>query len=904
MAYAVATQAQKKPLDHSVYDIWQDVGAQQLSENGNIATWLVCPGEGDTTLVIRNNRNKHEISIARAKRARISHDEKHVVCIIKPEFQLARKARNKKWNEDKRPKDSLAIVDMATGKMRKFPNVSNFQMPQEAGNIIAFTTNDTTIIPKKQRKNKNIGRPMLVVDLNTQRTDTIKNVTSCSFNRQGTRLAFIMQKNKNKMMTAFYDVATCKTHVLSDTVAWCAMPNFSYNGDKMLWLATTDTAATGSKRCDIWEYAFGKDSKGRQILKYNDIKTDDKSLIINENAQPQYSRNGKNIFAGVAPIIEPNDTNIFASETPQIDIWNYDAPELPPLQKANRARIAKRTLLASLSSGKLVPLTTSAFDRLQLVNHGNANYVLSEDNTRNIVATQWDMQQTSKIDLVSLDGTRKNIAQAVVGRVTSSPEGKFIAWYDMNARAWVLYNVSKGETRNLTEGLDINFWNEEDDRPRTPSSYGMAGWTANDEDLIVYDRYDLWLLPTNGSKPTCITKGEGRNSDRVFRYVNLKQPDEDQSIDKGKLIMLSIFDNKTKQNGVATLNIKSKALTTQRLEGYSFGKPVKAKNNNTMLYTRGNFENPNDLYISNNFGKQQQQLTNINPQQKDYNWGTVELVHWNAFDGTPLDGLLYKPEDFNPDKKYPMMIYFYERRSETLYNYIKPQPSWSTINIAFYTSRGYLVFVPDIVYTAGLPGESAYNCIVSGAQALAKNKWVNSERMAIQGQSWGGYQVAYLITRTNIFRCAGAGAPVSNMTSAYGGIRWESGMSRQFQYEHDQSRIGQNLWQAPELYIANSPLFKMPNCQTPVLIMHNDADGAVPWYQGIEMFMALRRLQKPAWLLQYNNEAHNLKQRRNRKDLSIRLQQFFDYYMKDQPMPSWMKQQVPITRKGQELGYE
>ena len=208
------------------------------------------------------------------------------------------------------------------------------------------------------------------------------------------------------------------------------------------------------------------------------------------------------------------------------------------------------------------------------------------------------------------------------------------------------------------------------------------------------------------------------------------------------------------------------------------------------------------------------------------------------------------------------------------------------------------------MYRPGTPGESAYNCIVSGAEALAQNSWIDRENMAIQGQSWGGYQVAYLITRTNLFKAAEAGAPVSNMTSAYGGIRWESGMSRQFQYEQSQSRIGRDLWHGIELYMENSPLFKLPEVQTPVLIMHNDNDGAVPWYQGIEMFMGLRRLGKPAWLLEYNNEAHNLKERRNCKDLSIRLQQFFDHYLKGAPAPAWMTRGVPTLRKGQYFGFE
>ena len=251
-----------------------------------------------------------------------------------------------------------------------------------------------------------------------------------------------------------------------------------------------------------------------------------------------------------------------------------------------------------------------------------------------------------------------------------------------------------------------------------------------------------------------------------------------------------------------------------------------------------------------------------------------------------------------------MMIYFYEKNSENLYTHYPVQPSWSIINIPFYVSRGYLVFVPDIVYMRGLPGESAVNCIVSGAESLTRFPWVDADNMAIQGQSWGGYQVAYLITRTGMFKAAGAGAPVSNMTSAYGGIRWESGSSRQGQYEQGQSRIGRDLWNGTELYIENSALFRLPEVTTPVLIMHNDADGAVPWYQGVEMFMGLRRLGKPAWLLEYNNEAHNLRERRNRKDLTIRLQQFFDHYLKGAPEPAWMRDGVPSAKKDYYFGYE
>ena len=196
-----------------------------------------------------------------------------------------------------------------------------------------------------------------------------------------------------------------------------------------------------------------------------------------------------------------------------------------------------------------------------------------------------------------------------------------------------------------------------------------------------------------------------------------------------------------------------------------------------------------------------------------------------------------------------MLIYFYERVSDNLYNYIPPAPTPSRLNIPFFVSRGYLVFTPDIRYTKGHPGKDAYNYIVSGAKSLAANKWVDAKNMGLQGQSWGGYQVAYLVTATNMFRAAWAGAPVVNMFSAYGGIRWESGNNRQSQYEKGQSRIGATPWQRPDLYIENSPLFHLQNITTPLVIMSNDADGAVPWYQGIEFFTPMRRLGKKEGLM-------------------------------------------------------
>ena len=251
-----------------------------------------------------------------------------------------------------------------------------------------------------------------------------------------------------------------------------------------------------------------------------------------------------------------------------------------------------------------------------------------------------------------------------------------------------------------------------------------------------------------------------------------------------------------------------------------------------------------------------------------------------------------------------MLVYFYERNSDRLHRYYTPAAGRASINVSFYVSRGYVVFIPDIPYKVGQPGASAADAILSGVKSVLSMGFVDEERVGMQGHSWGGYQTAYLVTQTDLFACAESGAPVSNMTSAYGGIRWSSGRSRMFQYERTQSRIGADLWEAREKYIANSPLFFADKINTPLLILHNDDDGAVPWYQGIELFVALRRLEKPAWMLNYNGNSHGVDGQPNRRDFAIRMQQFFDHYLKDAPEPEWMAVGVPAVKKGDELGLE
>jgi dipeptidyl aminopeptidase/acylaminoacyl peptidase len=365
-------------------------------------------------------------------------------------------------------------------------------------------------------------------------------------------------------------------------------------------------------------------------------------------------------------------------------------------------------------------------------------------------------------------------------------------------------------------------------------------------------------------------------------------------------ILLSAFDERDKSAGYWTDSMVAVAQPLELVERAArFEGLQRARRADRLFFTLSSFEAFPDLWTSGLDFRDMRRLTDANPLQREVAWGTVELVEWRSADGIPLQGRLIKPDGFDPRRRYPMLVHFYERMSQNLHRYSAPQPGTSP-NPALYVSHGYLWFEPDIVYRQGYPGQSALNCVVPGVQALVARGYVDPGAIGIAGHSWGGYQVAYLITATTMFAAAEAGAPVSNMISAYGGIRWGTGMSRQFQYEQTQSRIGGTPWQYPLRFIENSPIFFADKVSTPLLMLHNDNDGAVPWNQGVEYFMALRRLDKECYLFNYVGEDHGLRKRQNQRDWSRRMLEFFDHHLRGAPAPAWMREGVRYRDRDRE----
>ncbi|MCU0705684.1 MAG: prolyl oligopeptidase family serine peptidase [Fimbriiglobus sp.] len=500
-------------------------------------------------------------------------------------------------------------------------------------------------------------------------------------------------------------------------------------------------------------------------------------------------------------------------------------------------------------------------------------------------------------------GESKPLVRELGGGVQSSPNGKAVAWFD--GKDWFAATVPDGKPVNLTAKLKEKFFNEEFDQPMTPTSYGSAGWSTDDKYLFVYDRFDLWRLAADGSEAKNITD-TGRALGVRLRLLRVEKPDDDDTpgvdrgLDTGKPWLLAAENLTTRDTGFYRLppNAKPQLLL---MGARKYGPPTKAKKADTQILTVQTFHDYPDYYATDAQFKEMKRLTDINPRVREFNWGTAELVNFKSTDGQALQSILVKPENFDPSKKYPMVVYIYERLTDGLHTFRLPTVSrGQVINPTHYASNGYLVLMPDIAYKTGQPGPSAIKCVLPAIQAVVDRGFVNEQAIGINGQSWGGYQIAYMVTQTDRFKAAVAGAPVSNMISAYNGIRWGTGLPRQFQYEHTQSRIGGTPWTAPLKFIENSPVFFADKVNTPLLMIHNDADDAVPWYQGVEYYLALRRLQKEVYLLNYNNQPHNLSNRAAARDFAVRMQQFFDHHLKGEPMPEWMAKGVPYLEREKE----
>lgn len=618
-----------------------------------------------------------------------------------------------------------------------------------------------------------------------------------------------------------------------------------------------------------------------------------------EHAALSFSKDGQRLFLGTAelPAAEPKD----APEPVKVDLWHWKDPELQSAQKVKAERERARSYRAVVHLGtdvdqaRFVQLATKDLPTVQVNENSRVALGLSELPYRQLMSWEGMYFDAYAVDLQT--GAAKPLGRKLRHAPKLSPAGKYVLGFDANAVRWMAWRTDTGEAINLTGKIKSRFDNDDRDVPDLPSPYGAAGWTADDDSVVIYDKFDLWSIQPATGKSQNLTQGWGRKQGLELRVVPLDPEDADAKPLPADTLTLTGTQDVSRASGYYRVDATGGLPKTLIQDDKMIGGLIKAKNADRVVFTQQTFSEFPDLWTATLGLQSPSKISDANPQQAQYAWGTQELIEYTAADGKKLRALLAKPAGFDPKKQYPMMVYIYEKMTDNRYRYVPPAPS-QNINVSRYVSNGYIVLRPDIVYTTGHPGKSAMNTVLPAIRQQIAKGYVDPKRVGIQGHSWGAYQINYLITHTNMFRAAEAGASMANMISGYGGIRWGAGISRAFQYEHGQSRIGSTPWERPDLYVENSPIFRVDKVTTPYLTIHNDDDDAVPWYQGIEFFTALRRLGKEAYWFNYNGEKHGLRDRDNTKHYTVHMAEFFDHYLLGSPRPTWMDQPVPYLERG------
>lgn len=619
-----------------------------------------------------------------------------------------------------------------------------------------------------------------------------------------------------------------------------------------------------------------------------------------EHAELAFSRDGERLFLSTAELPKPAIKD--APEAMKVDLWHWKDPELQSVQKVNAEKDKQRSYRAVLHLKEMKLVQLAHKNMPNIVVNDNAQFAMGISSQPYRHLMSWDSlyYDTYAVDLQN--GQTKMLIEKAMFMPSLSPQGKYVLHFDEKRSQWMAYATVDGKKLDLTRQIKTQFEDRSRDIPSPKNSFGVAGWTADDASVVLYDQFDLWEVNLANRSSRNLTLGYGRKNKIELRYVYLgdpKRPAAYQALPTNQAWILAADHDVQHDSGYFSLDVnagtepKPLLYAAKMIAGLS-----KAKNSERVLFTQQSFTEFPDLWTANLSNlNTAQKISAANPQQANYHWGTQELIDYVSADGKKLKALLAKPENFDPKKKYPLMVYIYEKMTDNLHRHVAPAPA-QNINVTRYVSNGYIVLRPDIVYETGYPGKSAMNTVLPAIKKVLAQGYVDPKRVGIQGHSWGAYQINYLISHTDLFRAAEAGASMANMISGYGGIRWGAGISRAFQYERGQSRIGGTPWDSKDKYVENSPIFSIDKVKTPYLTVHNDDDDAVPWYQAIEFFSALRRLNKEAYWFNYNGEKHGLRERDNIKHFTVHMSEFFDHYLLNKPRPEWMDKPVPYLERG------
>lgn len=867
----------QSPVTPADYGKWESPGAASLSPNGRWLAYGVTRVNEENELRLRPLDRDTAFVVPNGTGATFSVDSRWVAYLI----GVPPATRERLERERKPVRTALGIRELATGRTDSIGEIASFRFSAD-GRFIAMR--------RYPAEGKRVAE-LIVQSLATGARMTFGSVGDFAWTDRRPVLALTIEtEGGTGNAVQVYDAMTQVVRVVESSGS-------VYRG--LAWrkksedLAVLRTVADQGFRDTTHTLLAFLNAPGATATKreMNPATTPGftAGMRVADARRPEWTDDGATIFFGLrareaADTATKGRAGGAAPKVSDVQVWHSQDVRIMPMQKVQESQDLQRTLLAAwhVAAGRIVPISQNLLETTRILPGGK--YATEIDRS----AYAWGImfgrpfQDVWVIDVRT--GQRTKALEKVRYFYGPSPSGSRLAWYD--GTSYWSYDIPTGARTNLSRAVKSSFADVDWDYPgdMTPPE-GNAGWTKDERGFLAYDTHDVWLLAVDGSAANRLTSGTAEGV--VHRIVRFG-PAED-GIDLASPVYLSLNGRATKKSGYARLT-KGKTLERLVYDDARITRLMKADSADVLAFTRERFNDAPDWFVGGPLLRDPRQVTTFNAFQSGYAWGRSELVDFTSATERPLQAALYYPANYDPSRKYPMIVYTYELLSQNVHQYPVPSER-SYYNTAVWTANGYFVLQPDIVFRGRDPGVSVLDAVVPAVKTIIARGLVDSARVGHVGHSWGGYEATFLPTRTHIFAATVAGAPITNFLSFAGAIHWTPGIAEFDHWETGQARMDVPYWEDLEAYLRNSPAAKVNELRTPILMEVGDADGTVDWHQGIEFYNFARRAgRKDFILLVYPGEDHGLRKKENQIDYHRRINEWFGHYLKGEPAPKWMKE--------------